>query len=312
MFQRFILGCSRRRKCEGTTMITNYRLGYFGRLGNQMFQYAALVSAAKKLGVGYSFPASNCINEENHGPHLEHVRCELLDGFSLDVETLQKYQEEIPSDMHMKHWKEPDNMGCTYLPEFLEQVEDGMNLHGYFQSEKYFENCEDEIRKQFRFKPEVLTDLLNWRTAVEETNEKEFVSVHVRRGDYLIKSDYHTVLPNEYYQKAIDSFNPDEYNYIFISDDPTWCKETYEEHVKHAWFTDGNSQFHDMCAMTVCENNIIANSSFSWWGSWLNAYEDKVVIAPPKSMWFGPSNKAGVDGLYCDNWKILDMETINA
>mgnify|MGYP003108723810 CR=1 FL=1 len=285
-------------------MLTFARLGYYGRLGNQMFQYAALVGAAKKLGVGYSLPLENLTRTENHGPMLEDQRFQLLDGFSLDVETLNKYNSELENVS--TQWREPDKMGCSFVPEFFNEVQDNSDIAGYFQSEKYFEHCTDDIRKQYRFKPEVVSDLLNWRTSVEEKNENPFVSVHVRRGDYLIKQDYHKPLPVEYYKEAIDYFNPDEYNYIFISDDPHWCKETFEKDIKHAFFTDGNSQFHDMCAMTVCENNIIANSSFSWWGSWLNAYEDKQIIAPPKDIWFGPKNESGVDGLYCDNWTILE------
>lgn len=172
---------------------------------------------------------------------------------------------------------------------------------GYWQNEKNFLPIRNQILKVFSF-PQ-FNDDKNKELAELITNKKT-VSCHVRRGDYL-KDPLYGVCTSEYYVKAIDEINrkvsPELY--CVFSDDIQWCKQNLGEIIgkdKDIVFVDwnkGENSFRDMQLMSLCNHNIIANSSFSWWGAWLNNHEDKVVIAP--SVWM---NKPMVNDPLCDSW----------
>lgn len=178
--------------------------------------------------------------------------------------------------------------------------EDGF-YDGYWQNENNFLPIRDKILEAFSFPK--FNDNKNIELAELITN-KRAVSCHVRRGDYL-KDSLYGVCTSEYYVKAIDEINkrvsPDLY--CVFSDDIKWCKENLGEIIgkdKDIVFVDwnkGENSFRDMQLMSLCNHNIIANSSFSWWGAWLNNHEDKVVIAP--SVWM---NKPMVNDPLCDSW----------
>jgi hypothetical protein len=145
-------------------------------------------------------------------------------------------------------------------------------LNGYWQSEKYFTEFEKIIRKELEidFKLDI---------PYIDTNS---VSLHVRRSDYIDSNGYHPVQSISYYKNAIDYLS--DYDHLFIfSDDIQWCKENLK--FKNMIFMENFSDIQDMYVMSQCKNNIIANSSFSWWGAWLNNNPKKVVISPSK--WFG-------------------------
>ena len=113
---------------------------------------------------------------------------------------------------------------------------------------------------------------------------EETTSIHIRRGDYLNKTKFHPVQPVEYFKTAISELKSK--NYLFFSDDIEWCKKVYGKN-PGVYFSEGNNPFVDMYAMSKCNDNIIVNSSFSWWAAWLNRNNNKRVIAPKN--WFGPS-----------------------
>jgi hypothetical protein len=92
----------------------------------------------------------------------------------------------------------------------------------------------------------------------------------------------------EYYQQSINIFDDDTYQYFVFSDDINWCKEVFGEN-ELIEYIDGNNQYVDLYLMTQCDHNIIGNSTFSWWGAWLNKNKNKKVIAP--SIWFNPNRK---------------------
>jgi hypothetical protein len=124
-------------------------------------------------------------------------------------------------------------------------------------------------------------------------------SIHVRRGDYLALQNHHPIQSIEYYQNAIDIIGNDKHFLIF-SDDIKWCEENFGGLTNKTYIT-GNQDYEDLYLMSMCRNNIIANSTFSWWGAWLNKNEDKKVIAPKQ--WFGVSNShLDTSDLYCKKW----------
>lgn len=193
--------------------------------------------------------------------------------------------------------------GTEDIPFDYENVtrkEDGF-YDGYWQNENNFLPIRDKILEVFSF-PQ-FNDKRNIELAELITN-KRAVSCHVRRGDYL-KDPLYGVCTSEYYVKAIDEINrkvsPDLY--CVFSDDIKWCKENLGEIIgkdKEIVFVDwnkGENSFRDMQLMSLCNHNIIANSSFSWWGAWLNNHNDKVVIAP--SVWM---NKPMVNDPLCNSW----------
>lgn len=193
--------------------------------------------------------------------------------------------------------------GTEDIPFDYENVtrkEDGF-YDGYWQNENNFLPIRNKILKAFSF-PQ-FNDNKNIELAELITN-KRAVSCHVRRGDYL-KDPLYGVCTSEYYVKAIDEINKkvSPELYCVFSDDIKWCKENLGEIIgkdKEIVFVDwnkGENSFRDMQLMSLCNHNIIANSSFSWWGAWLNNHDNKVVVAP--NIWM---NKPMVNDPLCDSW----------
>src|SRR5690606_38192956 len=142
----------------------------------------------------------------------------------------------------------------------------------------------EELREHFQF-PQI-TDIKN-KELIQHIQQRNSVSLHVRRGDYLIASNQHlgSICDNAYYEKAITYINEktDSPLFVIFSNDIPWCKETFNniDAIFVDWNT-GNQSYIDMQLMSLCKHNIIANSSFSWWGAWLNNNPDKIVVSPNK------------------------------
>lgn len=165
-------------------------------------------------------------------------------------------------------------------------------LDGYFQCEKYFIESEDLIRNELAPSEEILKNLM----AIEGI-EGNNISLHVRRTDYITSNGFHPVQSIDYYQNAIDIIG--DYDNVFIfSDDIDWCKKNLN--FKNMIFVEGNDDIIDIWIMSLCKNNIIANSSFSWWGAWLNKNKNKKVIAP--KLWFGSQNEHNI---IPDSWIVI-------
>lgn len=243
-------------------MITFSFLGNYGRLGNQMFQYAAIIGIAKKNGYDYCFPLKNS---------------ELPKWFDITAKD-ELYQGQRA---HLEK--------CSFEPAVFE-LPDNIDYSGYFQTEKYFKHCSDFIKQEFTFKKHIQNKVDEWFAAQGNT----FVSVHVRRGDYLAIQNIHPVASIEWYREAMKQF-PDK-KFLFFSDDPDWCKQTFPEHQFSPFTNEGE----DMYAMSKCEGHIITNSSFSWWGAWLG----KGKIIAPKT-WFGSEGPQDWQDIYCTDWIIL-------
>ena len=255
-------------------MISFERLGYFGRLGNQMFQYASLIGFAKHSNQSWGIPERNSSDTEIGGLGYKE-KFVLNDIFNLTYDT----------DINPEY-KFMENGSLLELPA-------NTDIHGYFQSSKYFSHCTSEIRSQFKFKSEISKKMRKYKKTLEH---KDPVSIHVRRGDYLNHSGCFPTLDKEYYENAMSHF-PDR-KFVFISDDINWCKETFGD--THSYSESGD-MYVDLCLMTECYGHIIANSSFSWWGAWLGLGK---TIAPKN--WFGPEMEYRKDGsIYEEDWILI-------
>ena len=256
--------------------ISYNRLGSNGRLGNQMFQYAGLRGIAAKHNYSWLVPPSNSYGDANYG---------LFDCFEMSSVTSENFGVTSYQSIAT---------GCfEFNQQFFDACPDNINLHDYFQTEKYFKNVEDIIRKDFQFKNDIKEPCL------EITEQyKDFIFLHVRRGDYLSQPQYHPVCSIEYYQRALQQFPGDVPVFVF-SDDLDWCRENFtddrflipDENPLYNHLSDTNDgrvrspiPYYDLCMMSLCSGGIIANSSMSWWGAWLQNNRGKVIA--PKT-WFG-------------------------
>lgn len=179
-------------------------------------------------------------------------------------------------------------------------------IKGCFQTENYFRDYEKEIRKDFTFVKSLSANSQKYSQLISKCNA---VSIHIRRGDYVKNKQinaFHGTCSNDYYQKAIDYITEHtEAPFFFIfSDDLEWVeRQPWISQINKA-FIEGNSgaqSYEDMHLMSLCKHQIIANSSFSWWGAWLNKNPDKIVIAP--SQWLAqPEMNKKVKHLIPDTW----------
>lgn len=260
-------------------MIGFNHLGRHGRLGNQMFQYAGLRGIAAHKGYDFCIPPSDFKDEWN-----DH---QLFDAFKLSGLTNIKM---LPGPyVQEAHFKFDQNL--------FDNMPDGHNIYAYLQSEKYFSHIEKEIREDFEFKNNIASPCKELVSSVEDP-----IALHVRRGDYLTNSDNHPPCGKDYYDAALAKFDSNR-NVIVFSDDPAWCNTQFAD--DRFLISEGGDNLADLCMMSLCTDFIIANSSFSWWGSWLSENPNKRIIAPKK--WFGTGYTAAHDtsDLYCDRWEVI-------
>ena len=261
-------------------MITHVSLGNAGRFGNQMFQLAALIGIAEKNGYDIKIPVENTGNPftfyDLSTQQAEPTGMELRNPFDIPDEYFAPFADI--SSVVDKRYQEP----FFHFNNQTLDIPDNSDISGYFQSEKYFKHAEEKVRTIFTFRPEIQE--LAKQELAKVKNDAPRVSIHVRRGDYVANSANHTVTGMEYYTEVINKFfSKEPYRFVVFSDDPEWCKEMFEG----GYIVDINNSYVEMCMMSMCDHHIIANSSFSWWGAWLNSNPKKIVTAP--SQWFGPN-----------------------
>lgn len=285
-----------------------------GGLGNQMFQYAAGRALATNLGCKLLVDISDLIADRQHqGFELlkifnctvevtdgAHVRSVLGWQSSKRVQNILRHPLLAP--LRTRHLiLEPH---FDYWPEFR-KLTDPAYLMGYWQSEHYFDNVADIIRKEFTFRRPLTGDNFELDKRISETNS---VSLHVRRGDYVSNPSAfatHGVCSIEYYETAIKyvSERIPSPNFFVFSDDMEWVRAHLE--IRHPCCyvenNNGADSYIDMQLMSRCKHNILANSTFSWWGAWLNANADKLVTAPRR--WF--VNDADTPDLLPSAWVVL-------
>ncbi len=176
----------------------------------------------------------------------------------------------------------------------LNQIPDNVYLDGIWANINYFEKYEDILRKDFTFKNDIPKDLQKVKSQILEKNS---VSVNVRRGDYLTNQTANKifgVIGKEYYFRAIDFLKKKIENpvFYFFSDDIEWCKRNFSDIAEEVYFIPNNYEKRkfelDIHLVSLCKHNIISNSTFTWWGAWLNDNPRKIVIYPFK--WFKDKN----------------------
>jgi hypothetical protein len=250
-------------------------VGLAGGLGNYMFQIAAAYSLAINNN-------DKLILDEQRSVTVHKGISNYKNNIFRNLEFNQVIYNGLYQEPYF-HYKE-----INYQPNIL--------LSGYFQSEKYFIKNRNEILNLFSI------DELSEKLIKEKYNDVNFensCSLHVRRGDYLKYPGIHPTCDLKYYQNSIDII--DSENILIFSDDLDWCKENLIFENKNLIFIDGNPDYIDMWLMSLCKNNIIANSTFSWWGAWLNNNENKKVFAP--KVWFGRNTNHNTEDLIPERWE---------
>ena len=238
-------------------------------LGNQMFRIATTIGVAKKYGADYFFP---------RWPYNKY------------------FETPVPTNLFIKFrrwikYKEP-NFHYDEIP----LISGALSLEGYFQSDKYFKYCENEVREHFTLKN-------NWVEYIRKKYPQlngDTCSIHVRRGDFIKYPNKHPTQPVSYYKMAVKKLygsDIDKINFMICSDDIEWCKVNFN--FPSMTFVEGEENVVDMFIMSMYRDNIIANSSFSWWSAWLNKNKNRVVA--PK-MWFGPKELLNTKDLYINSW----------
>jgi hypothetical protein len=238
-----------------------------------MFQIASTIGIARKNGWQFAFP------EWKNYDHLERF------GTSEDIDVQKYFVNKLPVYNGPKlndsfvHW--------GYHPITLRGT-GPISLTGHMQSEKYFINCEREIRLYFK-----MTD---------EYSDKDYCAIHVRFGDY--DDNYHPRLKYDYYKQAMDRF-PEGTRFIVFSDEPEKAVELFG-----GWKSSGNINFRYGCEymddfkfMKSCKHFIIGNSTYSWWAAWLSNQPGKRVIAP--SNWFGAVANLSAKDIYAKGWEVI-------
>lgn len=277
-------------------MITFQKIGNYGRLGNQLFQYAALKSLSLRKNYQLVLPNNqhNRLVEFNLRTHYAPVN-------TIPVSNI--YSE--------KHFH--------YDSEFF-NCQDNTSFEGYYQSDKYFKDIDYIIRREFVLKnTNIINEANNTISKIKDRHPNQKITgFHIRRGDNVPansnyatvegaqfktnKEDYHPLLEQRYIDYCLNEFQ-DDVKLIFSDSqkDIEWCKQNLK--ADHLYFIGGNNDLFDFQIMQLCDNLAISNSSFSWWSAWLNKNEHKRIIAPYK--WFGKAYKDhNLKDLFPNGWEI--------
>ena len=283
-------------------MISFNYLASPGELGNQMFKYAALKGISNELKLDFLIPPSyqilnnkfvfktlnklKVVDNRNHSNHL------LFKYFKMNsVKSKNIGYADFKDTINEKHFEFDTSFFNSKLKSF--------DILGYFQTYKYFENISYQIKDDFTFKNKIQKKSLD---VLEKLDEP--ISLHVRRGDYVTNVN-HSPLDIKYYQQSIEEMGPQN-QFLIFTDDVSWCKsiKTFsgENFIFADDFNNGKEDL-DLSLMTLCNNHIIANSTYSWWGAWLS--KKGKVIAP--KYWFKNSEYShyNTQDLYPKDWEII-------
>jgi len=280
-----------------------------GGLGNQMFQFAFAYVLAKKNDVQILFDFSYFDESDNLAAQIRNyelaafnLECKVAQEEDLKLVTLldnrTKVEKILGDILKIKKFKSQKNVirqksayefdKKFFLPEMY-------YYEGYFQNEKYFKNYKNDLIKCFSIKEELDDKNLSTLKVIQST---ESVSLHIRRGDYVTLqcvNEFHGLCSLEYYKKAIDYIaqKVESPHFFLFSDDVKWVVQNLKINYPYT-VVDFNQDkgYLDMELMKNCKHNIVANSSFSWWGAWLNENSNKIVISPKN--WIASSQKCDI------------------
>lgn len=245
--------------------------GLKGGLGNILFQVATT----------YSLALDN--NDECYFDLWHHSNSPRLQKPALDYKN--NFLKNIKDLRRMPHSSCYSYDSLVYKPI---PYSSGILLDGFFQSEKYFKHRRNEILSIFRMSEDQKSQILSKYPGINNS-----VSIHVRRGDFLHFSNVYHLCEQQYYRNAIERF-PNK-NFLIFSDDKNWCKQVFKGN--NFKIVENEPDYVELYMLGQCSDNIIANSSFSWWGAWLNENPHKIVISPKN--WIKTQN---CEDIYCENW----------
>lgn len=286
-----------------------------GGLGNQMFQYAFAVALQQNFS-----NEKVLIDPSGFKGYPLHNGYELKRIFNASIpEASIKEQLSVFYPLrNYRMWQ----IGTRILPRRRTVISESEDMRydaklfgddssayylGYWQTEKYFKDIRNQILDAFTF-PELSSDSPNIGV-INRIKSENAISLHVRRGDYVKIGNTQGICTIDYYKNALKLITEKTTPVLFVvfSDDIQWCRENIKDlsgavRAVYVDWNKGNDSFRDMQLMSLCKHNIIANSSFSWWGAWLNQNPDKVVIAPSRWM-----NGPGWADIIPDDWHTIKV-----
>ncbi|QOD61748.1 alpha-1,2-fucosyltransferase [Polaribacter haliotis] len=257
-----------------------------GGLGNQMFQYA-YAKALEQKGFDVKLDISGFKNYKLHGGYH-------LNNYKIDLKYASNFSNFL-SKINFFQYKKEKNL---LFDASLKSLKGNEYVKGYFQTEKYFKEIRTILLEQFTIAAELSTTTKKYKKQILGSHIS--CSLHIRRGDYVSDKKANTIHGTcslEYYKEAIELIKTENkgVQFFIFSDDISWTKENLS--LENAIYIDHKTIPHeDMYLMSLCNHNITANSSFSWWGAWLNKNKSKTIIAPKQ--WF--VNKE--NEIACENW----------
>jgi hypothetical protein len=249
---------------KGILSFTN--LGTYGHLGNQLYQIASTIGIAMENEMNYMFPTWKYDKFfKNPIPQMNIDELKAIKGEYIDREGPHHYK-----------------------PLLILENEKNWDIGGYLQTEKYFDSNREAVLNYFEFKDEYI-DYLRGKYG-NLLNRENVCSLHVRRGDYLNAPAYHPTCTMNYYNNAISHF-PEDTTFLVFTNDIPWCVANFNRPnfiiIDECDKSNNGDVMMEFMLMSLCKNNITANSTFSLWASILNKNENKKVICP--SVWFGPA-----------------------
>lgn len=260
-------------------IITSYLMG---GLGNQMFQISKAVSEGIDNNIDVVFKPSSFVPMHGNQPtkYLNNIFRNIK--FDNITEKLERVKEPSwsYSQMDLLYYK-------------------SIEFYGYFQSGKNFENNKQKIIDLFSPNEQFIEKI---KKVYPNMLSENSISIHVRRGDYLSISDILPTIDKTYIDQALNMLNNKGSIFIF-SNDKKWVEENLN--YENSTIVTGLEDYEELWAMSLCNHNVMSNSSFSWWGSYLNKNKNKKVLCP--SVWFGPKGEKNYSDIYEPDWLKIDV-----
>lgn len=242
------------------------------RFGNQLFFVSATIGTAIKNNTDYGFTSQM----GHSGINYQGI-----------------FQKQLPIVSSIPEVKFHQN-GFCYEDIKVTDAE----LVGYFQSEKFFKHCEETIREQFEFKQEIVDFVKGKFPSIDSS-----LSIHIRRGDYVNQPNHHPVVPVSYYENILNQISNDYDNIFVFTDDIDWVKDKFVGDKFIFPTFDSDNDMNSFVLMSQAKDNVIGNSTYSWWAAWLNKNKNKKVFTPNYKQWFGPSySNLDTKDLIPENW----------
>jgi len=292
-----------------------------GGLGNQMFQYALGRSLAHLNKTELKLDLTDFTNYKQHSYSLNYFN--IIENLAIkkEINQFKKYQRKPGKIWFLYNRLVADETKYIKEKQFpfdskMLQLKSPVYLDGYWQTEKYFSNknnyafngerIEEIIRKEFTLKKPLSSYSKSIEGEISKTNS---ISLHVRRGNLVtnpVYNAFHGLCSIEYYQNAIEFMvkNVSSPHFFIFSDDYEWIVENFKslQYPFTCIKNDDDKNYEDLILMSRCNHHIIANSSFSWWGAWLNSNKNKIVIAPKK---WSNAPKNNTKDLLPNGWRVI-------